>query len=212
MRVDLSSAPGVYRIRNNIRGRAYIGSSVDVHARAMQHRAYLERGTHHSLELQEDWLRDGSDAFVCDVLFMGSVDDLASEERTAIEAEIAPYNRTLRTKCGNRGQPHSQDHREAIARGHRGSKRTEASRDRISLSRRRVLQPDVGPPCSGPRRSWRRRPVEQLDPDSGAIVATFDSLTAAAAAGFCKANLCAALKGRQRHHGGFHWRYMEISQ
>lgn len=55
--------PGVYVVANDKRRRAYIGSSVNVGKRRLQHRSLLRAGTHHNKELQKDWQTDGEGAF-----------------------------------------------------------------------------------------------------------------------------------------------------
>lgn len=48
-------------------------------------------------------------------------------------------------------------------------------------------------------------PVAAIDPKTGAEVARYESLHEAERSGFCASNLCAALNGRQKTHGGFIW-------
>jgi GIY-YIG catalytic domain len=59
-----SNAPiaAVYAIRHRQTGRCYIGVTVDLRKRHLQHLADLRNGRHLP-ELQADWFRDGPDAF-----------------------------------------------------------------------------------------------------------------------------------------------------
>ena len=46
---------GVYMIKNKVNGKLYIGSSVDIQKRWINHRIYLRNNKHHSFQLQQDW-------------------------------------------------------------------------------------------------------------------------------------------------------------
>lgn len=56
----------------------------------------------------------------------------------------------------------------------------------------------------------RKIGVEQLDPKTGSVVATYPSaVDAAEATGIWRANIVATMKGRHRTTGGYGWRYSE---
>ena len=59
---------GIYVIKNLAEGHNYVGSSVRVCARMDGHKSRLEKGKHHSKNLQEDWNRLGSHNFLFEVL------------------------------------------------------------------------------------------------------------------------------------------------
>lgn len=59
---------GIYRIRNSINGRVYIGSSVDCEKRVAVHRYLLMRSKHWSRHLQSAWAKYGDAAFVFEVV------------------------------------------------------------------------------------------------------------------------------------------------
>lgn len=54
---------GIYKIKNKVNHKVYIGESVDVKARWSHHRSDLRKGIHHSKYLQTDWNRYGEKAF-----------------------------------------------------------------------------------------------------------------------------------------------------
>lgn len=54
---------GIYKIKNKVNHKVYIGESVDIKARWSKHRSDLRKGTHHSKYLQTDWNRYGEKAF-----------------------------------------------------------------------------------------------------------------------------------------------------
>jgi hypothetical protein len=59
---------GVYTIRNTATGKTFIGSATDAPARLNRHRAALQTGMHPSRNLQQEWNRDGSEAFAFEVV------------------------------------------------------------------------------------------------------------------------------------------------
>ena len=61
---------GVYRVRNTVKGRALIGSSVNLPGILNRHRFQLENGSHMDHDLQRDWNELGSKAFEFEVLDM----------------------------------------------------------------------------------------------------------------------------------------------
>lgn len=54
---------GVYMIKNKVNGKFYIGSSVDIQKRWINHRVDLRNNKHYSSLLQQDWSEYGEDNF-----------------------------------------------------------------------------------------------------------------------------------------------------
>ena len=54
---------GVYMIKNKVNGKFYIGSSVDIQKRWINHRVDLRNNKHHSFQLQQDCSEYGQDNF-----------------------------------------------------------------------------------------------------------------------------------------------------
>lgn len=54
---------GIYAIVNNKNGRLYIGQSVDIHRRFIEHKSNLNRGTHFNKWLQNSWINNGKENF-----------------------------------------------------------------------------------------------------------------------------------------------------
>ena len=61
--------PAVYKILNNITGKFYIGSTVNVDKRKYIHFTSLRNGTHHCLYLQKAFKKYSEQAFSFDVIF-----------------------------------------------------------------------------------------------------------------------------------------------
>jgi group I intron endonuclease len=59
---------GIYRIRNTVNGKVYVGSAVDVAKRWIVHRHHLSKRTHHCRHLQHAWVKHGEAAFVFEII------------------------------------------------------------------------------------------------------------------------------------------------
>jgi GIY-YIG catalytic domain len=59
---------GVFRIRNTVNGRAFVGSSTDLPSILNRHRAQLRLGAHRNRDFQADWNSLGADAFEFEIL------------------------------------------------------------------------------------------------------------------------------------------------
>lgn len=64
----IPKASGIYRIRNLLTGRIYIGSAVNMHKRFGIHLHQLRNNKHHSRKLQRAWNKGGEDVFVFEVI------------------------------------------------------------------------------------------------------------------------------------------------
>lgn len=73
---------GIYRITNKENGKVYIGSSVDIHLRWLQHKSQLKKNKHHSRHLQNAWNKYGEDNFRFDIVeLIDDIDLLLSAEQ-----------------------------------------------------------------------------------------------------------------------------------
>ena len=80
---------GVFQIKNTVNGKVLLGSSLNLDGPLNRHRFMLSIGGHTNRSLQEDWSRDGADAFVFEVLEVVKVSDSPhfnlSDELTLLE-------------------------------------------------------------------------------------------------------------------------------
>lgn len=102
---------GVYRIRNTVNGKVYIGSTKNFAARLHSHKYHLMHRTHHSKKLQNAWNKYGTTAFAFEKVLVCSPEDLLMYEQLLIDgfsAQTCGYNQL--PKAGSReGVPHDQD-------------------------------------------------------------------------------------------------------
>jgi len=54
---------GIYKIKNKITHKVYIGESINIAQRWSTHKSELRRGVHHSERLQKEWNKYGERAF-----------------------------------------------------------------------------------------------------------------------------------------------------
>jgi len=59
---------GIYRIRNTVNGRCYIGSSMRIQRRWHAHRTSLRGNKHHSVALQRAWNKYGEPTFIFEIV------------------------------------------------------------------------------------------------------------------------------------------------
>ncbi|MDA8441000.1 MAG: GIY-YIG nuclease family protein [Peptococcaceae bacterium] len=59
---------GVYQLKNNVTGKIFIGSSLNLPGSFNRHRFQLQAKTHPSQDLQRAWDHDGPEAFNFEVL------------------------------------------------------------------------------------------------------------------------------------------------
>lgn len=83
---------GIYKIRNSLNGKCYIGSACDIRRRWNEHRSMLTRGTHHARHLQAAWNLYGSAAFTFHVVEACEESALIEREQACIDAERPEYN------------------------------------------------------------------------------------------------------------------------
>lgn len=87
---------GIYRIRNTVNGKVYVGSAVDVPNRWHEHRKHLRKGDHHSRHLQAAWNKYGEAAFVFEIVEVVERKDLLiAREQWHLDGAFGtawPYN------------------------------------------------------------------------------------------------------------------------
>lgn len=97
----------IYKIRNLLNGKFYVGSAVKTRERFRQHRKLLRKGTHHCKHLQAAWSKCGEELFVFEVIERVESHDLleAAEDRWLVEHVGKPhcYNSGRSAKAPWRG-------------------------------------------------------------------------------------------------------------
>lgn len=139
---------GVYAIECAANSRVYIGSSVNIKKRFMEHKCLLRSDNHHSLLMQRAWNKYGESAFSVRALIRCSPEDRLFYEQIAIYA----YD-SANPSVGMNMTPIV--HPLPPVGSFRGRKHTDESKRKISASRMGTPSWNKGVPCSkrGERRS-----------------------------------------------------------
>lgn len=104
-----SHTPVIYRIRNVVNQKFYVGSTINMKERARTHRNKLRAGKHHTPYLQAAWNKYGEECFVFEVIEeVGSIDELQDAEDRWLAEHVGQshcYNAGLRSGAPWRGAP-----------------------------------------------------------------------------------------------------------
>lgn len=115
---------GIYRILNRLNGKCYVGQSLDIEARWLDHTDQLKRNWHHSIKLQRAWNKYGKEAFIFEVLQECSEDQLDYLEAfwmTRLDAVDNGYNVIkIYLEDGRIHHQHSEETKRKISKSLKG--------------------------------------------------------------------------------------------
>jgi hypothetical protein len=172
MELPANKNSGVYRIRNTINDKSYIGSAVNLYNRARKHRHELIQNKHGSPVLQNSWNKYGGDSFVFEILeIVNDRKDLILREQFYLDSENPEYNirkiassnlglkaseetrkKMREAKLGEKapwyGKKLSESAKELNRQAHTGKKASEETRAKMSASHKlRYIGKES--PCKG---------------------------------------------------------------
>lgn len=130
---------GIYVIGRISGGRFYIGSAVNLASRWRVHRCRLNKGNHHSPQLQAAWNKHGASAFEFAVLEEVADRSLLIEREQVWLDAFRPYYNTCRVAGSVAGHSVSAEGRKKISEAQKGRKRGPLSpetRAKISAANR----------------------------------------------------------------------------
>jgi group I intron endonuclease len=120
--------PVIYRIRNVVNQKFYVGSTVNTQERFRTHRKKLRAGKHHCAHLQAAWNKYGEDCFKFEILEVVIEQDLQAVEDEWLVRYVgkpecynaglrsgAPWRGVAKEKHPNFGRPRSEAERKAIS-------------------------------------------------------------------------------------------------
>lgn len=130
---------GIYSITHIETGRAYVGSSIDLHKRWREHRWQLRRGFHHAPALQALWSSSGEAAFRFEVLAETPSELLICEQQwiDRVRAAGLLLNASEFAGLPQGAMAKSADHRKKIGTAHRGMKRGDEARANMAAAAKR---------------------------------------------------------------------------
>jgi group I intron endonuclease len=226
---------GVYAIINTINDKRYIGQSIDIDVRWMNHKSALKHNRHSNEHLQNAWNTYGSENFIFEILEICAADQIDSIEQKYIKLfdcmnpdygynhESGGHDNRIvsdesRQKMSNKrkGRKLTDEHKQKIGLAGVGRVFSEESRDRISKALTGIKRSDKTKEKLSKGRtgenSWCRRSIYCIELDE-----EFSSLEDACQKyGFNSASLCSHLKGRYKWSGRhpitnekLHWVYTD---
>lgn len=131
-------ASGIYQIENQVNGKSYVGSAVDVECRWREHLSRLRRGVHCNPHLQGAFDKYGEDVFQLEVLESVIPRNLIEREQHYLDTWEPEYNIALIAGMAMLGRHHSEETKQ---------KMREACKRRLPISaetRRRMSEASKG--------------------------------------------------------------------
>jgi group I intron endonuclease len=136
-RADMNSLSykqsGIYAIVNNVNGKRYIGSAVDISHRWDQHVSDLRKGKHKNKHLQSAWNKYGEGSFNFKVIECCDKTALIQREQFYIDTLIPEYNKA-KTAGSMLGFRHTPESKLKISRVQKGKKLSLLHRLKIGLA------------------------------------------------------------------------------
>lgn len=164
---------GIYQIRNQLNGKRYIGSSVNLRKRWYVHLSRLRSGQHPNPYLQAAFRKYGETAFEFSVLEHANPENLIEHEQHYLDTLGPEYNIAptagsclgcrrspeTRRKISEalRGHTVTQETRQKISEGHRGERNWNYGKARSAETKRKISEA-----MSGDRNpNYGKHPSEQ---------------------------------------------------
>lgn len=158
---------GIYVIRHTGSGKAYVGSTTNLHRRWSVHKNQLRKGIHHSRYLQRAWDKHGEAAFCFDLIEVVADASALAERETWHIANLnsvsptgynhAPVGGSTR---GIKLGPMPEETRRKIAASHVGIRPSDDVRKRLSESRKKWNFTDAHRAAMSESRKGRRPTAE----------------------------------------------------
>lgn len=139
----------IYTIARIDGSRAYIGSAVHAARRWAVHRCRLNKGNHHSPQLQAAWNKHGPGAFEFAILEVVADKALLIEREQVWLDRFNPYYNTCKVAGSVLGHTVSAAARERISRAHKGRKNGPPSAE----TRAKISAANTGRPLSAEHRA-----------------------------------------------------------
>ncbi len=131
---------GIYKIRNIINGKLYIGSAAKISIRLIRHKCDLNKKRHDNILLQRAWNKYGSDAFefkIIEVIIEPTKQKLIEREQFWIDwlKCVAPNGYNLRPIANNMlGFKHSEETKRKMSFVQKGRIVSKEARAKTSLA------------------------------------------------------------------------------
>ena len=127
----MQNAGYVYAITNTLNGGRYIGSTNKYKRRWADHRAHLNKGTHHSFVLQRAWDKYGAAAFAFEVLCICPAEQRIDYEKRLMSLQRYNVARTPVERSVRGGWTHTEEFKQGVSRRFKGGKLTEVHKEKL---------------------------------------------------------------------------------
>jgi group I intron endonuclease len=127
---------GIYQIVNQVNGKRYIGSAVNLNERKYTHLSLLRNSKHHNKHLQQSYNKNNETNFKFEILLYCDKKDLIFYEQRAINA-YSFYRELYNIRKiaeSNIGIKFSEEHKMKIGLRNKGRKRSEEEKNKIRNS------------------------------------------------------------------------------
>lgn len=130
---------GIYRIKNIINNKSYVGQSKNLLDRKKQHFYYLRKNKHKNRHLQNAYNKYGEENFVFEILLICEEENITYYEQKCVDIFKPEYN--IRKECvnSNDGIKFSDESKKRMSdskKGKPGKKHSEETKKRMSEDRK----------------------------------------------------------------------------
>lgn len=212
---------GIYYIISRVNGKRYVGSSINVEHRFVEHRHRLRLGKHHSIVLQRAWNKYGEENFEFKVIVTCKPEELIICEQKHIDYFSVGQLYNTNIKAGSRlGMKHTSEAKRKMSLSQTGKVLSGEIRLKISKAnsgkghlhtpetRAKLSAMKKGKPFPYEQKTGKR--IDQIDFRTGKVLQSFVSISEAARATRTdRRSIQRVLCGKLNKVKGCQWRYCE---
>lgn len=151
---------GIYEIRNQINGKCYIGSAVDLRKRWRNHLNSLRKGQHRNGHLQAAFNKYEELAFVFSILEYAGCAILIEREQYFFDTLRPEYNIALIAGSPMLGRRHAAESRRKMSQATRGERNSNYGKSPSKETRRKLSEALMGRQFSDSHRSKISRALQ----------------------------------------------------
>ena len=196
---------GIYRIRNLINNKFYIGSAVNLNKRKNQHFHYLRNNTHHNKPLQNSFNKYGEKNFIFEVMCYCYNEDLITNEQFYIDKYKPQYN-ICKIAGSSLGRKTTEETiiKMKISHSKRNCKHSEETKFKMSLIAKKL---DIKPTKEARDKSIlvNMKSILQYS-KKGELLKEYSTVLEAVRL-FNNSNISSVLTGKRKTASGYIWKY-----